>query len=108
MAAPSTTTERACSWSKVLMKRPRSIGEQRNRLRVLRLGAAHDNFLDAMVPAGDQIAIAEEKAARADGGHDLHVGSGLADEVGIVVFDISARADAFRACVTGPSPAEIA
>src|SRR6202022_1705955 len=52
--------------------------KQRNRLRVLGLGAAHDNFLDATVSTGNQIAIAEEKAARAYRGPDLHVGSSLA------------------------------
>jgi hypothetical protein len=70
-------------------------GKQRNGLGVLGLGAAHDNFLDATVPACNQIAVAEEKTSGANGGHVLHVGSGLADEVGVVVFDISARADAF-------------
>src|SRR6266446_912909 len=70
--------------------------EKGDGVDVLWLGATHDDLLDAIVPAGDQIRIAEEKAPRADGGQCLHVGSGVADKTGIVVFKILAGANAFR------------
>src|SRR6266478_2914347 len=70
--------------------------EQGDGVDVLRLGAAHDDLLDAIVPAGDQIGIAEEKSACADGGQCLNVWSGIADETGIVVFKVLPRSNAFR------------
>src|SRR5260370_15758365 len=70
--------------------------EQGDGVDVLRLGAAHDDLLDAIVPAGDQIGIAEEKSACADGGQCLNVWSGIADETGIVVFKLTPRSNAFR------------
>src|SRR5260370_14445199 len=70
--------------------------EQGNGVDVLRLRAAHDDLLDTIVAAGDQIRIAKEKAARADGGQRLHVGSRVADKTGVVVFEILAGANAFR------------
>src|SRR6202044_3115823 len=38
--------------------------KERNRVGVLRFGATYDNFLNAAVSAGNQIAIAKEKTAR--------------------------------------------
>src|SRR5260370_23935886 len=70
--------------------------EQGNGVDVLRLGAAHDDLLHAIVPAGDQIGIAEEKAPRADGGQCLHIGSRVPDKTCIVVFKILAGTNAFR------------
>src|SRR6266404_3783185 len=70
--------------------------EERYGVDVFRLGAAHDDAFDAEMPAGDEIGIAEEKCARADGGQGLHVRRGIADVAGIVVFEIFARANALR------------
>src|SRR6202521_2221916 len=66
--------------------------EQWNRVGILRLRPAHDDLLDAAVAVGDEVAVPEEKSARAKRGHNLHVGSGLPDEVRVVVFKISAGA----------------
>ena len=70
--------------------------EQGNRLGVLWLRTAHDYFLDAVIPAGDRIAVAEEKSSRSDGGDDLHIGSRLLDESSVAVFDVLARANPLR------------
>ena len=42
--------------------------EERYRVNVLRFSSAHDDLFHAVVPAGYQIRIAEEKAACADSG----------------------------------------
>src|SRR6266404_593691 len=70
--------------------------EERYGIDVLRLGAAHDDAFNAKVPAGDEIGIAEEKSARADGGQGLHVRRGVADVAGVIVFEIFARANTLR------------
>src|SRR5437899_3417425 len=70
--------------------------EERYGVDVFRLGAAHDDLLHAVVPAGDQIRIAEEKTTRADSGQCLNVRSGIADEAGVVVLKILAYANPLR------------
>src|SRR5713101_5315367 len=70
--------------------------KQRNRLRVLRLSAAYDNLLDAMVTADDAVAVAKEKTPCAKRRDDPHVGCGLPDKLGVVVFKILARSNPFR------------
>src|SRR6266478_9819734 len=70
--------------------------KQRNRLRVLRLRAAYDYFFDAVVTADDAVAISEKEAPCAKGRDDPHVGRGLADKFGVVVFKILARSNPFR------------
>src|SRR5258707_818440 len=70
--------------------------EQRNCLNVLRLSAAHNCILHAVAAGDDQVGASKEKPARAHRGHDLHIGGRLANVVGVVVFEILPRADAFR------------
>ena len=76
------------------MKRPRPTENNGIASEILRLRSAHDHLLDAAVAASDQVAVAEEKAARAERGHDLHVGSSLSDEVRVIVLKILAGTDA--------------
>src|SRR6266478_7004649 len=70
--------------------------KQRNRLRVLRLRAAYDNLLDAVVTADDAVAVSEKEAPCAKRRDDVHVGRGLADKFGVVVFKILARPNSLR------------
>src|SRR5437879_5905711 len=70
--------------------------EERNRLHIRRLGATYDDLLHTVIPAVDGVAVAEEKAARADGGHDLHVRRRLFYERRIAVLEILTRADPLR------------
>ena len=69
-------------------------GEERNGIGVFRLRAAHNHFLDAAISAGDQVGFPEEKAASANGSDNLHIGSSLANEFGVVVLKILAGANA--------------
>src|SRR6266436_4044955 len=71
-------------------------GKQRNRLRVLGLSPAYDDFLDAAVAAYNAVAVPKEEAACAKGGHDFDVRRRLADKIGVVVFKILARSNPFR------------
>ena len=70
--------------------------KQRNRFRVLRLSAAYDNLLDAAITADDAVAVSEEEAPCAKRRDDVHVGRGLPDNIGVVVFEILARANPLR------------
>ena len=71
-------------------------GEQRNCLRILRLSPADHNFFDAAISAGDPVGVPKEETARAKCRHDMHVGSGLPDSFGVMVFKILARANPLR------------
>src|SRR5690242_854281 len=65
--------------------------EQRNRFHVWRLGTAHDYLLHRVASARDAVAVTEEKAARANHGGDLHIGSCLFYKWGIAVLEVFAR-----------------
>src|SRR5260370_33400660 len=55
---------------------------------VPRLGGAHDDLLDSIVPAGDQIGIAEEKSACPDGGQSLTASSAIPHTTAIVLLKV--------------------
>src|SRR6266404_3702353 len=71
-------------------------GKQRNRLRVLGLSPAYDDFLDAAVAAYDAVAVPKEEASCAKRRHDFNVRCRLADKIGVVVFKVLAGSNPFR------------
>src|SRR5579864_4667328 len=70
--------------------------EERNGIRVLRLGSAHDHLFHAAPFVVDLVAIAKKETARAERGDNLHVRRRLANKVRVVVLEVLARANAFR------------
>src|SRR5580704_6305160 len=72
-----------------------SDGEQGDGIGVLRFGATQDYFFDAATLVDDLVGIAEEETARPEGGDDLDVRRGLANELRVIVIKIFTRTDAF-------------
>src|SRR5262249_13156853 len=70
--------------------------EERKCGGVLGLGPADDHFFYGVGASVDAVGVADEEAARADGGNVFHVGRGGADVLGVVVADVAAHADLFR------------
>ena len=70
--------------------------EQRNCFRVLRLSSAYDHLLHAAVTADNAVAVSEKESPCAKRRDDPHVGCGLPDKFGVVVFKILAGANSFR------------
>ena len=54
-------------------------------------------FSTLRAAVSDLVGITEEEPARAEGGDDLYVRSSLADEVGVVVFEILCECECFQA-----------